>query len=279
MLSTNAAGGDFLFTTTALVSDGGFINLDTAPILHSNADYVIPAGSGAIGAMADSDGSSILTDAFTRSNSGTVQAIDFATTNSWGDRVQLIAPRLPEAQHPEGGQIAIIDHPEAGGSPLAGPQGEQTQAKLARQGPESPAVEKGVGSREATQVDGLRGRAVVFEVANANAEVGGKAGSFANLGGRQFAHQASAAFAAAHAGNTEAPVVAAYAQRTAGPSESRQGPAAANVRGGAYSEADGFATFHDVLEPGATGNFSAFQPLGCARSTSSPACSATIATA
>ena len=85
---------------------------------------------------------------------------DFSHSDS---NVRLIAPLVPP-QHPEGGQIALINLPSAALAGLTAVSSHAT-AKVDRE--PAPAAEAHVGPRVVNEAAGLRSRAIAFEVADA----------------------------------------------------------------------------------------------------------------
>ena len=215
VLSTNAAVGEFTLTG-GMVGEGGLISLDAGPGSVLSNDSVISAEMWT-GATRDSNGIAApalqyhhdSVDHFTW-HTTVAGAVDGTTlklhANAWfGSNVRLIESPLENLQHPEGGQIAL-GHSGVDAARLAAKSSDVAADKLARRPEAAAALKQGVGSQAATRVEGLRGRAVIFEVANAtNRE--NVAGTLTGLARRVALHETSADLAlldAAHVGKVAA---------------------------------------------------------------------------
>jgi hypothetical protein len=159
-LSANTLGVWTLTTSAEL--EGGFITADTN-FLSDHVSSAFPQGANTGGDNVTPLGGGQRTDEL-HVNAGDVEAThgrvfdDFSTTE---DNVRLIAPSVGP-QHPEGGQIALINLPTGVMTGMATPSPNAT-AKLDRE--PTPAADDNVGPRVSNETGGLRSRAIAFEVA------------------------------------------------------------------------------------------------------------------
>jgi hypothetical protein len=154
-LSTNAALNDWAVTTGA-GAEGGFIATDFATFLNSH----LVAASGA----STMDGDVALAFSSELRVHENLRFDSFDEVMSRWRHIRQIEPHVG-LQHPEGGQIALIDPPAAGMSGLTVPTMD-ADAQVARRPLQPPTVDGNLGPRQTHEIDGLRSRAVVFEVAD-----------------------------------------------------------------------------------------------------------------
>jgi hypothetical protein len=168
VLSTNAAFGE-ASPSDAAWKEGGLISLDADSAVFVSGDFTILPGR-----MLDSFGaeSNLGVGEIHQSYLGSAPAtasLGGGQTNWVRANIEIIESPVEKLQHPEGGHIALNHLPGADAARLVATAADFEADRLVRR--PSPALQPGVDAVKTGETDGLRGRAVVFEVAQAASRV------------------------------------------------------------------------------------------------------------
>lgn len=195
-LSANAAGGGLSPTTGAVVSEGGLIEFGAYPIAQFSSDFNAPMNLGSVRATLEGSELVLTGAGMFAADADVDRVINVGGLYFHATNVKVIAAPAAGVQHPEGGQIVIIDRPGAEMAALASTEREVAQSRVSQQLVRPSAAETGNGSAAVPEVDGLRGRAIVFEVAHAKPTDRSRGDhAIEDFGSRLAAEEAGDAFA------------------------------------------------------------------------------------
>lgn len=165
-LSTNDSGGGLAYAINA-VGEGGLISFDSSPISQFDDYLSTPVGRGETGSLVVIRGEWLINVQAQAADGHDRDTLNYGGAFHDESKVRLIDSPLAGLNHPEGGQIAITERPGAGWAELAASPTELASLRASRPPVVSQELTTGVETSATREVDGLRGRAMMLEVAHA----------------------------------------------------------------------------------------------------------------